>query len=78
MRVIAAALTAPQVQADYLGGFISSVTPPSPNNGIVVALPPDAFGAPAQIGPHSEDLNYGSIEALQNGLKFGAGLLFSL
>jgi len=42
VRVIAAALTAAQVKSDYNGSFISSVTPGSPNAGIVVGLPPNA------------------------------------
>lgn len=49
VRVYRRALSAAEVLSDYQGGFVSSVTPPSPNNGVVVALPPNAFGAPAQI-----------------------------
>ena len=71
VRVIAAALTAPQVMADYLGGFVSSVTAPSPNNGIIVALPPNAFGAPAQIFISTDPVNHPiriSASALNAGL----------
>ena len=49
MRVFDAALTAPQVLSDYAGSFVSSVTAPPPNAGIVVGLPPNAFSAPAEI-----------------------------
>jgi hypothetical protein len=46
VRVFNGARTAPQVLTDYQSGFISSVTFPSPNNGVIVALPPNAFCAP--------------------------------
>jgi hypothetical protein len=49
VRVFNAALSASQVLADYTGGFISTVTAPAPNAGIMVGLAPNAFGAPAQI-----------------------------
>jgi hypothetical protein len=58
VRVIAEALTAPQVLADYLGGFVSSVTAPAPNTGIVLGLPPNAFGAPAQIFISADPVNH--------------------
>ena len=56
VRVSSAALTAAQVLSDYQGGFVSSVTA----NGVVVALPPDAFGAlarPAQIFISADPVN---------------------
>lgn len=49
VRVLHRALSAAEVLADYQGGFVSSVTAPAPNAGVIVALPPNAFGAPAQI-----------------------------
>ncbi len=58
VRIFSSALTAAQVLADYQGGFVSSVTPPSPNNGVVVALPPNAFGAPAQIFISADPINH--------------------
>ena len=58
VRVIASALTPAQVQSDYNGGFISSVTPTAPNAGIIVALPPNAFGAPAQIYVTNDPVNH--------------------
>lgn len=58
VRVIAGALTAAQVAADYNGGFISSVTPGGLNAGIIVALPPNAFGAPAQIYVTNDPVNH--------------------
>lgn len=49
VRVLHRALTASEVLADYQGSFVSTVTPPSPNGGVLVGLPPNAFSAPAQI-----------------------------
>ncbi len=49
VRVFHRALAASEVLADYQGGFVSSVTPSGANAGIIVALPPNAFGAPAEI-----------------------------
>lgn len=49
VRVFHRALAAAEVLAEYAGGFVSSVTAPSPNAGVIVALPPNAFSAPAQI-----------------------------
>lgn len=49
VRVFHRALTAAEVLAEYTGGFVSSVTAPAPNAGVTVALPPNAFSAPAQI-----------------------------
>lgn len=49
VRVFHRALTAAEVLAEYNGGFVSSVTAPSPTAGVIVALPPNAFSAPAQI-----------------------------
>jgi hypothetical protein len=49
VRVFHRALAPAEVLADYQGGFVSSVTPAAPNFGVIVALPPNAFGAPAQI-----------------------------
>jgi hypothetical protein len=58
VRVISGALTAAQVKSDYNGGFISSVTPGGLNAGIIVALPPNAFGAPAQIYVTNDPVNH--------------------
>jgi hypothetical protein len=78
VRVFSAALTGAQVLADYQGGFVSSVTPPSPNNGIIVALPPNAFGAPAQIFISADPVNHPvrvPLSALNAGFTvFPAGL----
>ncbi|MBI3565245.1 MAG: fibronectin type III domain-containing protein, partial [Elusimicrobia bacterium] len=49
VRVLRRALTSAEVLSDYQGGFVSTVTPAGPNAGILVALPPNAFGTPAQI-----------------------------
>ncbi|HAZ08200.1 MAG TPA: hypothetical protein DCZ01_06705, partial [Elusimicrobia bacterium] len=49
VRVLHRALTDSEVLADYQGSFVSTVTPPSPNSGVLVGLPPNAFSAPAQI-----------------------------
>lgn len=58
VRVISGALTAAQVKSDYSGGFVSSVTPGGVNTGIIVALPPNAFGAPAQIYVTNDPVNH--------------------
>ncbi|HXT00847.1 MAG TPA: LamG-like jellyroll fold domain-containing protein, partial [Elusimicrobiota bacterium] len=58
VRVIASALTPAQVLADYNGSFISSVAPGGLNAGIIVALPPNAFGAPAQIYVTNDPVNH--------------------
>lgn len=42
------ALKPAEILADYRGSFISTITPSGPN-GILVGLPPDALGAPAQV-----------------------------
>ena len=49
VRVQPFALTAAQALAEYEGSFVSTVTPPSPNNVISIGLAPNAFGAPANI-----------------------------
>lgn len=74
VRVIAAALTAAQVKTDYNGSFVSSVTPGSPNAGIVVGLPPNAFGAAAQIFISADPVNHPiriSPAELSAGLQVG-------
>lgn len=61
VRVFSAALSAAQVQADYQGAFNSSVTAPSPNTGIIVSVPPNAFGpvsSPAQFYISADPLNH--------------------
>ena len=58
VRVFNVALTPAQVLADFQGGFVSSVTPSAPNNGVIVALPPNAFGAPAQIFISADPVNH--------------------
>ncbi|MFI5361839.1 MAG: LamG-like jellyroll fold domain-containing protein [Elusimicrobiota bacterium] len=49
VRILNIPLSAAQVLADYQGAFVSSVTAPAPNAGIILALPANAFGAPAEI-----------------------------
>lgn len=49
VRLFNVALTAAQVRADYAGSFISTVAAPSPNSGVLVGLPPNAFSAPATV-----------------------------
>ena len=56
VRVFNRALSGAEVQADYTGGFTSSVT--AANSGVVVALPPNAFGAPALIYISADPINH--------------------
>ncbi|MDE2491307.1 MAG: fibronectin type III domain-containing protein [Elusimicrobia bacterium] len=49
VRVYHRALSAAEVLADYQGSFVSTVSAPSPNSGILVALPPNAFGGPVEL-----------------------------
>lgn len=49
VRVQNRALTAAEALAEYQGSFISTVTPPSPNDTVLIGLAPNAFGAPATI-----------------------------
>jgi hypothetical protein len=56
VRVVNRALSASEVMTDYSGGFVSSVT--SPNSGVQLALPPNAFGAPAQIYISADPVNH--------------------
>lgn len=49
VRVQSRALTASEALAEYQGSFISTVTPPSPNDTVLIGLAPNAFGAPATI-----------------------------
>lgn len=49
VRVLHRAMKATEVLADYQGGFVSTVTPSSPNSGVLVGLPPNAFTSPVQI-----------------------------
>jgi hypothetical protein len=58
VRVFNAALTAAQVLADYRGGFVSSVTVPTAAGNVLVGLPPDAFGAQAQIYVSIDPVNH--------------------
>jgi hypothetical protein len=56
VRVFNRALSATDVLAEYTGGFVSSVT--AANSGVTVALPPNAFGAPAQIFITADPVNH--------------------
>jgi len=49
VRVQRRALTAAEALAEYQGSFVSTVTPPSPNDAILIGLAPNAFGAPATL-----------------------------
>ncbi|PIR19554.1 MAG: hypothetical protein COV48_01365, partial [Elusimicrobia bacterium CG11_big_fil_rev_8_21_14_0_20_64_6] len=49
VRVQHLALNAAQALAEYQGSFTSTITPPSPNNSILIGLAPNAFGAPATL-----------------------------
>ncbi|MFI5347534.1 MAG: LamG-like jellyroll fold domain-containing protein [Elusimicrobiota bacterium] len=69
LRVFNRALSAAEVQAEYSGGFTSSVT--AANSGVTVSLPPNAFGAPAQIYITADPVNHPirvSLAALNAGL----------
>lgn len=58
VRLIHRALTAAEVRADYTGSFVSSVTPTSPTAGVIIALPPNAFSAPAEIFVSADPVNH--------------------
>ncbi len=49
VRVQQRALNAAEALAEYQGSFVSTVTPPAPNNTVMIGLAPNAFGAPANI-----------------------------
>jgi hypothetical protein len=49
VRVQNRALSAAEALAEYQGNFVSTVTPPSPNDAILIGLTPNAFGAPATL-----------------------------
>lgn len=49
VRVQNRALTAAEALAEYQGSFVSTITPPSPNNTVLIGLAPNAFGAPATL-----------------------------
>ncbi|MDD5303868.1 MAG: hypothetical protein PHS14_12275, partial [Elusimicrobia bacterium] len=49
VRVQNRALSAAEALAEYQGSFVSTVTPPAPNNGVLIGLAPNAFGAPATL-----------------------------
>ncbi len=49
VRVEHRALNAAEALAEYQGNFTSTVAPISPNNGIQIGLPPNAFGGPATL-----------------------------
>jgi hypothetical protein len=58
VRVFHRALSSGEVLSDYYGSLISSVTPPSPNNGVILAIPPNAFGAPVQFFISNDPLGH--------------------
>jgi len=49
VRIQQRALSAVEALAEYEGNFVSTVTPPSPNNTVLIGLAPNAFGAPATL-----------------------------
>jgi hypothetical protein len=49
VRVQNRALSAAEALAEYQGSFITTVTPPSPNDTILIGLAPNAFGAAATL-----------------------------
>ncbi len=49
VRVQHRALSAAEALAEFEGSFVSTITPPSPNDSILIGLAPNAFGAPATI-----------------------------
>ena len=75
------ALKASEVLAHYQGGFVSTVTPSSPNNGVLVALPPNAFTAPVQIyvsadpAAHPIRIPYATLSAGLSALPVGMTLV---
>ncbi len=52
------AVTDAEALADYSGASVSSITLPSPNNGVALNIPPDAFGAPAVIYVSRDPINH--------------------
>ncbi len=49
VRVQQRALSSAEALAEYEGSFVSTITPPSPNNTVLIGLAPNAFGAPATL-----------------------------
>ena len=49
VRVQHRALNAAEALAEFQGSYISTITPPSPNDQILIGLAPNAFGAPATM-----------------------------
>jgi hypothetical protein len=70
VRIFHQALTAAEVLAEYTGSFVSSVAAPSPNTGVIIALPPNAFSAPAQIYISADPVNH-PIRVPLNALNAG-------
>ena len=49
VRIQNRALSAAQALTEYQGSFISTVTPPAPNDAVLIGLAPNAFSAPATL-----------------------------
>jgi hypothetical protein len=49
VRVQNRAMSAVEALAEYQGSFVSTVTPPAPNNTVLIGLAPNTFSAPATL-----------------------------
>lgn len=70
VHFLAQAFQASDALADYQGAFPSTITLPSPNNGVSLYVPPDAFGGPAVIYVSRDPINH-PIEVDQSTLQAG-------
>lgn len=69
VKLLNGAFSDADAQSDYAGAFASTLTLPSPNNGVTLYVPADAFGAPAVI--------YVSHDPLNHPITVGAATLMS-
>lgn len=58
VRVQNRAMTPAEALAEYQGAFVTTISAPSPNNQVLVALAPNTFGAPATLFVSVDPLNH--------------------
>ncbi|MFH2201881.1 MAG: LamG-like jellyroll fold domain-containing protein [Elusimicrobiota bacterium] len=57
VHVVTAELTASSAATNYQSGSASTITMPSPNNGVSLIIPPDAFGGDTTISVSSDPID---------------------
>lgn len=58
VRIQNRAMTPAEALSEYQGAFVATVTAPAPNNQVLIALAPNAFGAPATLFVSVDPLNH--------------------